>query len=79
MIELGFPFRIRKDQFCERLGSGGDWGHPVKPKGWRGIHAYYFWFPDQTIVTVFVNSGEGSPTARVQRAYADALLFKRNP
>lgn len=75
LVALGFPFRIRKGLHGEFVTSGGDWGHPVKPKGWRGIHAYYYWFPDNTIVTVFVNSGEGAPTQRVLRAYNGAFVL----
>jgi CubicO group peptidase (beta-lactamase class C family) len=75
LVALGFPFRIRKGLHGEYVASGGDWGHPVKPNGWRGIHAYYYWFPGETIVTVFINSGEGSPTQRVFRAYNSAVVL----
>jgi CubicO group peptidase (beta-lactamase class C family) len=77
LVALGFPFRIRKGIHGEYVGSGGDWGHPVKPTGWRGIHAYYYWFPGNIIVTVFVNSGEGSPTQRVLRAYNSAFTSQK--
>jgi CubicO group peptidase (beta-lactamase class C family) len=75
LVALGFPFRIRKGLHGEYVTSGGDWGRPVKPNGWRGIHAYYYWFPGNTIVTVFVNSGDGPPTQRVMRAYNKALIL----
>jgi len=69
IVKIQFPFRIRKNGYGEYFTSGGDWGHPVKDGGWRGIHAYYYCFPENVVVTVFVNSGEGSPTKRVIRAY----------
>jgi CubicO group peptidase (beta-lactamase class C family) len=75
LVALGFPFRTRKGLHGEYIASGGDWGHPVKPNGWRGIHAYYYWFPGEIIVTVFINSGEGSPTQRVFRAYNGAIIL----
>lgn len=71
--ELGFPFAIRKNVHGEHFGSGGDWGHPVEGKGWRGIHAYYYCFPEGIVATVFVNSGQGAPTKRVIRAYEASL------
>lgn len=73
LFKLDFPFKIRKNAYGEYFGSGGDWGHPVKDKGWRGIHAYYYCFPEDIVVTVFVNSGEGSPTKRVIHAYEQAF------
>ncbi|NUO03494.1 MAG: beta-lactamase family protein [Saprospiraceae bacterium] len=73
LFQLDFPFKIRKNAYGEYFGSGGDWGHPVKDKGWRGIHAYYYCFPEDVVVTVFVNSGEGSPTKRVVHAYEQAF------
>jgi CubicO group peptidase (beta-lactamase class C family) len=73
LFGLGFPFKIRKGTYASYFGSGGDWGHPVKPKGWRGIHAYYYCFPDNIIVTIFMNSGEGSPTGRILRAYNNSF------
>lgn len=69
LFNIGYPFIIRKNLYGEHFGSGGDWGHPVDNKGWRGIHAYYYCFPEGIVVTIFVNSGEGAPTKRVIRAY----------
>lgn len=70
LFKIQFPVRIRKNTYGEFFTSGGDWGHPLKDGvGWRGIHAYYYCFPENIVVTVFVNSGEGSPTRRVLRAY----------
>jgi Beta-lactamase len=69
LFNIGFPFRIRRNLHGEHFGSGGDWGHPIEGKGWRGIHAYYYCFPEDIVVTLFVNSGEGSPTKRVISAY----------
>lgn len=74
LLALGFPWRIRKGLHGEYVASGGDWGHPVKPNGWRGIHAYYYWFPDKTIVTVFLNSCDEPPSQRVFRAYNSAVI-----
>jgi CubicO group peptidase (beta-lactamase class C family) len=73
LFKIEFPFRVRKNAHGEHFGSGGDWGHPIKNNGWRGIHAYYYCFPEDIVVTVFVNSGEGSPTKRVIRAYEKAF------
>ncbi len=73
LFQLGFPFKIRKNAYGEYFGSGGDWGHPTQDKGWRGIHAYYYCFPEDIVVAVFVNSGEGSPTRRVIHAYEQAF------
>jgi CubicO group peptidase (beta-lactamase class C family) len=72
LFNLEFPFKIRRNAYTEYFASGGDWGHPIKDNGWRGIHAYYYCFPDGIVVTVFLNSGEGSPTRRVLRAYQKA-------
>ncbi len=73
LFKIQFPVRIRKNTHGEFFTSGGDWGHPVNDTGWRGIHAYYYCFPENIVVTVFVNSGEGSPTKRVIRAYEKAF------
>lgn len=73
--ETGFPFVIRKNVHGEHFGSGGDWGHPVEGKGWRGIHAYYYCFPEGIVATVFVNSGDGPPTKRVIRAYGASFTM----
>lgn len=73
LFNTGYPFVIRKNLYGEYFGSGGDWGHPIEGKGWRGIHAYYYCFPEGIVVTVFVNSGEGAPTKRVIRAYEGAF------
>ncbi len=70
---LEFPVHLRKDQYGDYFGSGGDWGHPLKPQGWRGIHTYYYCFPDNIMVVVFQNSGQGSPAARMMRAYLRAF------
>ena len=69
LFDIGYPFIIRNNSYGEYFGSGGDWGHPIRENGWRGIHAYYYCFPEGIVVTVFVNSGEGSPTKRVISAY----------
>lgn len=73
LFQFGFPFKIRKNAYSEYFGSGGDWGHPVKDQGWRGIHAYYYCFPEDIVVTVFLNSGEGALTRRVIHAYEQAF------
>lgn len=69
LFDIGYPFNIRRNLHGEHFGSGGDWGHPIKDKGWRGIHAYYYCFPEDVVVVIFVNSGEGAPTKRVISAY----------
>lgn len=69
LAKLEFPIRIRNGNYGSYFYSGGDWGHPTKTGGWRGIHAYYFCFPENIVVTVFMNSGDGPPTKRVMRAY----------
>lgn len=73
LFKIQFPFRIRQNSLGEYFASGGDWGHPTNDNGWRGIHAYYYCFPENVVVTVFVNSGEGSPTRRIMRAYKKAF------
>ncbi len=73
LFTLDYPFKIRKNAFGEHFGSGGDWGHPTPNDGWRGIHAYYYCFPEDVVVTVFVNSGDSSPNVRVIRAYEQAF------
>lgn len=77
LFRTGYPFIVRKNSYGSYFGSGGDWGHPVEGKGWRGIHAYYYCFPEDIVVTVFVNSGEGAPTKRVIRAYEAAFVAKQ--
>lgn len=78
LFNIGYPFVIRKNLYGEHFGSGGDWGHPIEDKGWRGIHAYYYCFPEDIVIAVFVNSGEGSPTKRVISAY-ESSFHKKNP
>ena len=73
LFKLDYPFKIRKNAYGEHFGSGGDWGHPIKNDGWRGIHAYFYCFPEGIVVTVFVNSGDSSPNVRVIRAYEQAF------
>lgn len=73
LTELNFPLTIRTWKYGNYFGTGGDWGHPVKPAGWAGIHAYFYCFPDNIRIIVFVNSGEGSPTRRILNAYKNAF------
>lgn len=73
LFNIGYPFLIRKNLYGEYFGSGGDWGHPIEGKDWRGIHAYYYVFPEDIVVAIFVNSGMGSPTKRVISAYEAAF------
>jgi CubicO group peptidase (beta-lactamase class C family) len=77
LAKLEFPIKIRNGNYGSYFLSGGDWGHPTKTGGWRGIHAYYFCFPENLVVTVFMNSGDSPPTKRVMRAYNSAFL--KNP
>jgi CubicO group peptidase (beta-lactamase class C family) len=73
LIGVQYPFVIRKGKYGTYFGTGGDWGHPLKPSGWAGIHTYFVCFPDRLIAVVFTNSGEGSPSKRIIRAYYDAI------
>lgn len=76
LFKLDFPFKTRKNTHGEYFGSGGDWGHPTEDGGWRGIHAYYYCFPEDVVVSLFVNSGEGGLTKRVLSAYEKAIVEK---
>jgi CubicO group peptidase (beta-lactamase class C family) len=69
LASFGYPVNVRKGKYGSYFGNGGDWGHPIKPSGWRGIHTFFYCYPDDLIVVVFVNSGEGSPARRIMRAY----------
>lgn len=73
LIAMNFPLRVRNGKYGEYFGTGGDWGGPLKPKGWAGIHAYYYCFPDNTTAIVFVNSGEGAPSGKILRAYHNSF------
>lgn len=76
LFDMEFPFKIRMGKYAAYFGSGGDWGHPTKPKGWQGIHAYFYCFPDNLIITVFMNSGDGTPTGPLLRAYNHSFKTK---
>ena len=74
LVDLGFPFIVRKGRYGTYFGTGGDWGHPLKPSGWAGIHTYFICFPEKVLAAVFTNSGEGSPSKRIMTAYNAAFL-----
>jgi hypothetical protein len=66
---LEYPIRVRHGKYGTFFGNGGDWGHPIKPNGWRGIHTYFHCLPENIVVVVFMNSGESSPARRMMKAY----------
>lgn len=76
LFEIGYPFRINKGKMCSYVSSGGDWGHPTDNGSWRGIHAYYFYFPDNIVMTCFLNSGDSPPTKKVLRCYENSFINK---
>lgn len=73
LADAGYPFSIRKGKFGTYTGNGGDWGHPTDSGSWRGIHTFFYCFPDNVLVTVFTNSGDKSPSFKMMRAYNNAF------
>lgn len=73
LFGIEFPFIIRNGKYGNYFGTGGDWGHPVPGSGWKGIHTFFYCFPDDLVAVVFVNSGEGSPSRKIVAAYRNSF------
>ncbi len=74
LVDMEFPFRIRQFTYGNYFGTGGDWGAPLKPTGWAGIHTYFICFPGDVHVIAFTNSGEGSLGPKIMRAFRNSFL-----
>ena len=57
LIALKFPLKINSEMYGQYFGSGGDWMSFSASDVRGGIHAYYYFFPGQLQVVVFINSG----------------------
>ncbi len=73
LIKLDFPFKINSLNFGQYFGSGGDWMSPQGQEPRGGVHAYYYFFPSDIQITVFVNSGSRGLKQTILGSFMEAL------